>query len=383
MKILTIAIPNRHFFQWVNQLEGSGHEVYWFDIKDDRVISHRIKWVNQIKGWRLKWDYPLRSRIKSNFPKLYQIIQKWNENSCAISFEKSLKKINPDMIHVFEMHLSGLPILSVLLNSKVPVIYSSWGSDLYNFKELGRKNKEVQTFLQRSDFLLTDCKRDKEIALDLGFKNKFLGVFPGNGGIMINDKDVSPAASRDIIMIKGYDDGVGQALVILKALELLNSTLLETHTYFIYSADTAVEEYIQNSSVLSVLNFTIFSRRQQVSNEELVKIMGTAALHIANSLSDGMPNALLEAMGMGAFPIQSNPGKVTEEIITHGVNGFLIENPHGVEDIKLLIEKALLNADLRFKAQEFNSNFIDLNYNRHKLRLSIQKMYQDINPVHK
>jgi hypothetical protein len=28
-----------------------------------------------------------------------------------------------------------------------------------------------------------------------------------------------------------------------------------------------------------------------------------------------MPNALLEAMGMGAFPIQSNPGKVSEEVI--------------------------------------------------------------------
>ena len=54
--------------------------------------------------------------------------------------------------------------------------------------------------------------------------------------------------------------------------------------------------------------------------------MGKSGIHIANSISDGMPNALLEAMGMGAFPIQSNPGKVSEEVITHGKNGFLIED---------------------------------------------------------
>jgi hypothetical protein len=42
---------------------------------------------------------------------------------------------------------------------------------------------------------------------------------------------------------------------------------------------------------------------------------GQSILHIGNSISDGMPNALLEAMGMGAFPIQSNPGKVSEEVI--------------------------------------------------------------------
>jgi hypothetical protein len=38
-----------------------------------------------------------------------------------------------------------------------------------------------------------------------------------------------------------------------------------------------------------------------------------------------MPNALLEAMGMA--PIQSNPGKVSEEVIKEGVNGLLINDP--------------------------------------------------------
>jgi hypothetical protein len=52
-----------------------------------------------------------------------------------------------------------------------------------------------------------------------------------------------------------------------------------------------------------------------ISNSEVLEIMGQSVLHIGNSISDGMPNALLEAMGMGAFPIQSNPGKVSEEVI--------------------------------------------------------------------
>ena len=48
------------------------------------------------------------------------------------------------------------------------------------------------------------------------------------------------------------------------------------------------------------------------------------------------------------------------------------------QSIKALLENALLDKDLRCDAQEFNLKFIDLNYNRHKLRPAIQKLYLDL-----
>lgn len=67
--------------------------------------------------------------------------------------------------------------------------------------------------------------------------------------------------------------------------------------------------------------------------------MGQSIVYIGNNISDGIPNTVLEAMIMGAFPIQSNPGGATAEIIEEGNNGFLIHNPEDIEEIKKLILK--------------------------------------------
>ena len=91
-----------------------------------------------------------------------------------------------------------------------------------------------------------------------------------------------------------------------------------------------------------------------------------------------MPNALLEAMGMGAFPIQSNPGGVTEEVITHKKNGLLIDDPTDESDILNLINIALEHKALRDLAQDFNTALIEKRCNRFILQDQIQDLYQQI-----
>jgi glycosyltransferase involved in cell wall biosynthesis len=119
-------------------------------------------------------------------------------------------------------------------------------------------------------------------------------------------------------------------------------------------------------------------RTENVPNKELLNYMGKAAIHIANSNSDGMPNALLEAVSMGAFPIQSNPGGVTEEVITPSKNGFLIENVNDHHHIANLITESLQNNDLRSNAQEYNVLLMDKHYNRFKLRPKIASLYHKV-----
>jgi glycosyltransferase involved in cell wall biosynthesis len=82
---------------------------------------------------------------------------------------------------------------------------------------------------------------------------------------------------------------------------------------------------------------------------------------------------------MGAFPIQSNPGAVSEEVITHGVNGFLIENPFDTAEIARLIIEGLTCVALRETAQRYNVNYVDAHFNRAKLQSKIIALYQNVN----
>lgn len=379
MKILMVAIPNHHFFQWVNQLKNSGYEVFWFDVTDGGPKSDKINWVKQIKGWKLKWDFPFRSRIKKVFPSIYKFIQKYNENSISKAFQNEIEAIKPDIIHCFEMKLSGLPILSIMEQNDIPFIYSSWGSDVFYFEQLGVSKEDLNRFYKRSNYLITDCKRDYKIAVNNSFKNEFLGVFPGNGGLEINKEHIKPVADRHIILIKGYDDGVGKASVILKALERVPKIFFENKEIVVYSADDTINKQVEISRQLSSLSVKIYSRYAFIENDKLLSLMGQSCIHVANSVSDGMPNALLEAMAMGAFPIQSNPGQVTEEVIEHNKNGLLISNPNSFEEIALHIQNAINNEVLRRDAQNFNINYIQKYYNRATLQPKIHALYESVN----
>tara|TARA_R110002012_G_scaffold91063_2_gene222066 strand:- start:2201 stop:3334 length:1134 start_codon:yes stop_codon:yes gene_type:complete len=374
-----VAIPNHHFFRWVNQLQDSGFEVFWFDVSSNGTNSPQIPWVTQHVDWKLKWDYPFRFKLKKHLPKLYNKIQKINEVHVENAFNKFLNANKPDIIHCFEMKLSGIPILETLLNhNNIPLIYSSWGSDLFYFEHLQVQKTQVETFLNRVNYLITDCERDYNIAKQNGFSHTFLGVLPGNGGLEIQPKHIKPTQNRDTILIKGYDDGVGKAIEVLKAIEHIPIELIKPFKIVVYSADDVVVNYIKLSQFYNRIEVETFSRYSFVKNEKILKLMGQSALHIANSISDGMPNALLEAMAMGVFPIQSNPGKVTEEVVTHNKNGFLIENPLDVEHISAVIKQALLNELLRESAQDYNVNFMAKNYKRSTLQPKIVTLYNTV-----
>lgn len=376
MKILMVAIPNHHFFQWVNQLKDSGYEVYWFDVTDGGSKVDRIDWVHQIKGWKLKYDYTLRHFLKNKFPQIYKGIQKYNEKKIATVFEKIISEIQPDVVHCFEMQLAGLPILSVMYNNNIPFAYSSWGSDLFDYQNLGVTTVMVKSFLDRVDYLITDCNRDFKIAQKLGFANDFMGVFPGNGGIEIETSYIQTVSNRKTICIKGYEDGVGKALLVLKAIESIQ--LDNSIDFLIFSADDKVEHYIKNSDYFKLKKVEIISRNSFLTNKSLLQKLGSCLVYIGNSSSDGMPNSLLEAMGMGVFPIQSNPGNVTEEVITNTINGYLIQNPDDVSEIANHIMNAFKNETLLENSKKHNVKFIAEHYNRDELKDKIVSLYKTI-----
>lgn len=374
-----VSIPSLHFFRWTAQLQDSDHEVYWFDISGMSDKVERINWVTQKTSWKLRWDYPGRTFIKSKLPIIYRWIQKINDRDTAKVFEDYLNEIKPDVVHSFAMQLSCIPILNIMQEYKaVKWIYSSWGSDMYYSKEL-KIDKIIECeVLNRLDYLITDCERDYEIAIEKGYKNNFLGVLPGNGGVHFGEENILSFNHRKIILIKAYNDSIGKGLNIFKAFNYEHISLVKDFEIIIFGADLEVKSWVESSLLFHELRYRIFLKDDFIDNEELLKIMGRSLIYIGNSISDGLPNTLIEAMGMGAFPIQSNPGNVSEELIKDKFNGLLIRDPLDSVEISEHISFALKNTEILQKGLYYNVDLIRKKYDRDLNKKVIHQLYDSI-----
>jgi glycosyltransferase involved in cell wall biosynthesis len=82
----------------------------------------------------------------------------------------------------------------------------------------------------------------------------------------------------------------------------------------------------------------------RVSNEKVPEYMAAADVFVLPSLSEGLPNVILEAMASG-LPVVATKVRGLPEIIEDGQNGFLVEpkNPNEIaEKVCLLLEDAEL-----------------------------------------
>lgn len=358
MKILIVAMRSIHTIRWVSQLKNSGHEVHWFDILNGGYIQE-WDWVTQHTDWRYKFgDFRGRFFIKKNFPALHKLV----ENDVEKKFQKLLREIQPDVVHSIVMYNCCVPIYSVMQkHTHIKWVYSAWGNDLYYYKNIKQFKKDILKVLPKLDFLFADCKRDIKIAKELGFKGRALGVFPGGGGYKIDDyiPYVFPLKERNIILIKGYEQRFGKAIQVIHALKNIE-VKLKNFRIIVFGAD---DQFYTAYDKIKGVDF--IEVKGQISHVEVISLMGQSLIYVGNSISDGMPNTLLEAIIMGAFPIQSNPGGATAEILEDNVNGLLIDDPESIMEIQEKLNYIIFNQKLLDEAYLFNKEI------RKKLRYDV------------
>ncbi len=373
MRILMVSMFANHFFNWTNQLKNSGHEVFWIDVFDNGKKVEKINWVHQTVNWKRKFNYPGRQSLKKNFPKIYEEVQRFSERKLAEIFEEKIKEIQPDVVQSFVLFSACAPILEVM--NKYPNlkwIYSAWGNDLFYFQNEPNYLKDIKQVLPRIDYLFADCARDYEIAKKHGFNREFLGVYPGGGGYEFDlENDIRPSWNRNVILIKGYQNLFGECIPVLKAVQKIKNEL-EDYEIVVFGAEQDTVEYVENSDLVNYSNFSLL---KSIGRGELMKIMGKSLIYIGNSISDGTPNTMLESIIMGAFPIQSNPGGASGELIQHQKNGFLIQDPLDVSEIKSLILKSINDKTFLAQAVEYNFKQIKPKLEREFVRQEVLEKY--------
>ena len=349
-------MPSIHVVRWIENLKNTPLELYWFDVLNKGELK-TIDKVEQFTSWKtrktpyISGEYFLRKK----FPFFYQSIQPFLEVTANEELDKIIQKIQPDIIHSFEMQNCSYPILKTMQKySNIKWIYSCWGSDLFYYQNFKQHNSKIRQVLQRVNFLHTDCYRDFTIAKTLGFSGIHLDMIPGGTGYDLNalQKYKTPLDERKIILVKGYEHNFGRGLNIVKALNEIQSNL-QNYQVVVFGAHQTVLDYI-NQNKLPYIAYD----RHGLKHDELLELMGKSLVYIGNSISDGMPNTLLEAIVMGVFPIQSNPGRVTEEIIEDNKNGLLIQNPENIEEIKTLLLQGISDKELLNFAYNYNKKVV-------------------------
>ena len=271
-----------------------------------------------------------------------------------------IRSLKPDIVHSLEMEHGAYLTLGSrerLNDDFPPWIYSSWGRDILYLGKQPEHEGRVRSVLAACDYLIADCQRDLNLALEFGFKGELSGVFPGAGGLEIDSmrqfQQPGPVSSRRVIMLKGRQDHLGgRALVALQALHMCADVLGEYEiVVYMSEGDSIVTHAADYISFATGLRIRVLPEHRPY--EEILKLMGGARIAISVGMMDGTPLSMLEAMVMGAFPIQSNTAD-TEGWIEDGKNGLLVA-PEDANAIAVAIREATLNDQMVDQAAEINA----------------------------
>ena len=389
MRILFVAMANSiHTARWISQLNGQGWDIHVFDALESTVspeltgvtahVFHRPR-GSQCNAPRVRSDerFPvLAGFLRNRFPAIARLVfPSWGE-----TLPKLIRALKPDIIHSLEMQNESYALLEASCrlggSFDMPWIYSSWGSDIYLFGMIPEHRARVRAVLEACDYYIADCHRDVELALKYGLRGEVLGVLPAAGGFDIAGMQrlaqPGPASSRRVIALKGYTGWAGRALVALRALQLC-ADRLESYEVVIYLAGMEVEHIAHYLSEFTGLRLQVLPPSP---NQEILKLMGRARIAIGVSVSDGTPSSLLEAMVMGAFPIQSDTVS-TAEWITHGENGLLVP-PDDAETIAAAIRRSLSDDALVDKAAELNARITAERVDRNVIQPQVIRIYEKV-----
>jgi glycosyltransferase involved in cell wall biosynthesis len=294
-----------------------------------------------------------------------------------------IRELKPDLVHSMEFQHCGYLSLRAkeLYGENFPKwLATNWGSDIFYFQRFSDHRAQIIRLLSSIDFYSCECERDIAIARELGMTCKALPVLPNSGGFNLPHleslKTGTPASQRKLIMVKGYEHFAGRAMIALDVLEAIAASL-EGFEVVMFSVSAEPRKRAIELKNQGKLNIRVID---WATHDEILSHFGQARIYLGVSISDGVSTSCLEAMAMGAFPIQTNTA-CCDEWFEDGIGGFVIsaEDP---EKIRQCVERALFDDGLVNSAEAINAltvkSRLDLDFMAGKLNGFYQEVFHTI-----
>lgn len=390
-RILFVGMADAiHTARWISLIANEGWEILLFPVEQG-VLNPALPGI-KVFNPNLFRPNPLKNRFSSFLwvspyfyfeSKLSRILNRPMSGFREYVLSKVIKSYKPDLVHALEMQHAGYLTLGAKkrLNGKFPTwALTIWGSDIYLFGRLKEHKPRIQSVLTSCDYFGSESERDMIFARNLGFAGSVLPVLPASGAFDLEHckkfKQPGLVSERRTIILKGYQHFAGRALVGLRALAMC-ADLLQGYRVSIFGANPdvliAAELFSQDTKIPVDI---ISAHTHDAHDDYILEAFGKARVAIGLSISDGLPRALLEAMVMGAFPIQSNTSSASEWI-SNGENGAIVppEDPSIIADA---VRIALKNDCMVNKAAEINSKIAQERLSEQAIKPRVVEMYNKL-----
>ncbi|MEM9185042.1 MAG: glycosyltransferase family 4 protein [Planctomycetota bacterium] len=333
MRVLFVATPNSvHTARWIGQFADLGWDLHVFP-------SAEFALHPQIGP--LRYHPPLGSRsarhnrhVRQPLPTL--LAGPWLRRARRLwpsLFEEAkrlaavIAKVQPDVVHSMEMQQAGYlsaEAMPLVPGPRPPWLVTNWGSDIYFFGRMAEHRGRIEHVLRHCDYYDCECERDQQLARDFGYDGPMFPVTPNAGGFDLKRcarlRQPGPTSARKMILVKGYQSWSGRAVTALRAIELA-ADALRGYEVGVYLANEDVELVAEAVGGSTGLPIKILPK---LPHEEMLRRHGSARMSIGVSATDGLSTSFLEALVMGAFPIQSHHAAAAEWI-EDGKSGLIID----------------------------------------------------------
>jgi glycosyltransferase involved in cell wall biosynthesis len=420
-KILFVAMQmSTHTVRWINQISDQGWDVHlfpvnylpvhpelrgvtihqpWFVVRPRLILKSIILNPRLLFGGLGSLEaglYPNKLPVKAIYPLpvLTRMLPYLNgikrvslgesEATAPAAYgpkvlAKLIRKLKPDLIHSLEFQHCGYNVLKAkeIIGAGFPKwLATNWGSDIYYYRQFSEHHSQISRLLQNADYYSCECARDVGLARELGFSGKVMPVMPNTGGLDINMVDslrsVHKTSQRKIIMVKGYQHFAGRALMALDAVERCATSLSE-YQILVFSASHEVYGRVDELRDFVGLNIKILPH---ASHDFMLRMFSRARVYLGVSISDAISTSMLEAIAMGAFPIQTNTS-CCNEWIEDGKSGFEIP----VDDVAVIsdrLQRAIADDELVDQASKINGETVRRRLDQSALKQKAISFYEDI-----
>lgn len=320
-KILIIGMfDSIHLARWLSQFENEKIDFVLFPSKKFKYVNYdllKLVTSQKIASYRFAKPYFVYKYIGFMDYFLVLIFKLLKLNLKLLFLRRITRKNIFNYIHAIELQGAAYlyDLLPEQIQDRTSLIVTNYGSDIQYFQNIPEHQDKIRSVLSKADFYSAECQRDYESALKLGFKGKFLPCIPNAGGFKneIFELNLVPSNERNLIMAKCYGGTFGLGELIIDALE----RFLRNNTDVKIVMHSVTDDLLSKSKNLRVAfpnRVDIYTVREKIPRHKILDYLSKSRIYIGASRSDGVSTSFLEALCLGAFPIQTDTSCASEWI---------------------------------------------------------------------